>query len=498
MPIELAVAVTPHTRTPSWRRLAADAAFCALLTASVGAMQLSLPNFFDGDTAYHLVVARLIRDHGPPHAFPWTPFSVMATQYADKEFLFHVLLAPLAYLDANTAARIAGTVLGGGLLVTIFWLLRRARVPHAALWTLLVLVCSSAFLARLLSVRPHLLAIPLGLCLAYACAERRLPLIAAASGIFPFCYTAWHLPVAICVLAQCARRVGGRRWELTPLALCIGAVGCGIVLHPNFPNNVRLFWIQNVEVLVRTAWTGRQGFDLGGEFQPFSLKGTGRYVLIPGALALMGCAGALRWRREDPLALTASFVACAFLLLTLRTQRFIEYLAPFAVWSAALAWRPERARSVLALLGLASLWMLAVGRHPLELMLRRGPAFPDPAPQLLQRVVPEFAQVVTCDWRYTGEMQLAIPNRRFVVALDPVFFYAHDPDTYRFWYETMHAPQSQPAASLRDRMGAEFVLCTTEPQWRPILAALDHDPEATLRAVLGPWHLYALKPAARR
>jgi len=461
-------------------------------------MHASLPNFFDGDTAYHLVVARLMREHGPLHAFPWTPFSLLAQHYADKEFLFHVLLMPVAQLDANRAARIAGSVLGGGVLSLLYVLLRRERVAYAPLWVLLVPLCSSAFLARFLSVRPHLLSIALALLVAYAVAQRRLRLLAITALAFPLCYTAWHLPLAVCALALIARRISGQGWELKPFVVCILAVAAGIALHPNFPTNLQLFWVQNVEVLVHTAWGSRVGFDLGGEFKPFSLKGLGRYVLLPATLALGSLIANLYKPSQRALALTASFIACAFLLLTLRTQRFIEYLVPFAVWSAALTWRPTHARSIGMLVGLAAVWLLAFGRYPLSMMARRAPAFPDPAPALLQRVVPEGAQVITCDWRYTGEMQLALPNRRFVVALDPVFFYANDPETYGYWYETMHSPRTDPAAGLRERMGGQYVLCTTEPQWRPLLAALDRDPEARLSAVAGLWRLYALKPAARR
>ena len=67
----------------------------------VAGIQGMLPYFFDGDTGYHLAVARLTREHGVLHAFPWTPFSWMADHYADKELLFHFLLVPVASLDPS-------------------------------------------------------------------------------------------------------------------------------------------------------------------------------------------------------------------------------------------------------------------------------------------------------------------------------------------------------------------------------------------------------------
>ena len=50
------------------------------------------------------------------------------------------------------------------------------------------------------------------------------------------------------------------------------------------------------------------------------------------------------------------------------------------------------------------------------------------------RALPAGSQVVTCDWRETGELLLALPDRRYLVALAPMLFAAHDPERYRTWF----------------------------------------------------------------
>lgn len=468
----------------------------ALFAAASALVQLAMPNFFDGDTGYHLAVARLTREHGILHAFPWTSFSWLSENYADKELLFHLLLVPVAGLDPNVASRIAGTLLGTALLGVLYGLLRAENVARPGVWALALLTCSSAFVWRFALVRPHLIAIPLAMLLLWAALRRRWIALAAIGALYPLCYTAWHLPLVLAGIAEVARLASSRAVDARPGLLVAAAVALGVAIHPNFPQNLGLFWIQNVEVLFQTAWSGLPGFELGGEFRPFSPLGMLRYVLVPGLMAGVAVPLAWRQRERDALPLAVVLTALAFGALTLRTQRFIEYLAPFAVLSIALALRErERAHpaaAVAALVGL--LWMGALGRHPFERMLRRDVLFPPPVAELLDRVVPVGAQVFTCDWHFTGEMMLALPERRFMVALDPVFFARHDLDAYQTWFELVRRPPEGPARVIRETFDARYVLCDARERWRPLESALRADSAALPRARAGLWWVYEILP----
>jgi len=92
------------------------AALCFIVAAAVQ-WHTSYP--LDADTAYHAAVGRLIREHGILHEFPWTPFSILAEHYGDKELLLHLLFVPLANVDYATAARIIGVFSGGLLLLSL-------------------------------------------------------------------------------------------------------------------------------------------------------------------------------------------------------------------------------------------------------------------------------------------------------------------------------------------------------------------------------------------
>jgi hypothetical protein len=499
--IPQAAAASPETpRRATWARVLARHAGVALLFVSVaGLLQLLTPFPWDADTAYHVAVSRLIARHGILHAFPWTPFSVLAEQYADKELLFHLLLVPLAGLSWSTAAKLVGALLGGALLTTLYRLLEAERVPRATILALLPLALSGGFVLRFALVRPHLVSIALALVVAWAASRRRLVPLAIACALFPWCYVAWHVPVVLVGLAEAARVLGGHRAGARPLLAAAGGLAAGLAVHPNFPEVVRFAWIVSYEILVKTAWAGRAGISLGGEFEPYAPGDAVRFLLLP--LLLVAAALVLAWRRrrEDPAPLGLALAALAYAALALRSSRFVEYVAPFSVLAAAVAARPlalPRQLPALALAG-AALFTGLFGAAPLRALATRGEDLPPEWGALFRRAIPEDAQVFTCDWGLTGELLLELPERRLMVALDPTLFLLHDPERYSVWFRLPRDPPPDAAERIRRTFGAEHVLCARTPASARLFPVLRADPSVR-RVIDAPRWFYAdLGPAPR-
>jgi len=466
----------------------------AVLVLVAALLQMLQPFPWDADTAYHLAVARLTAQHGLLHAFPWTPFSWLSDHWADKELLFHLIMAPFSHLSYSTASQVMGTLAGGFVLVALWRLLAIERVECPLLWTLLALASSGVFVLRFSIVRPHLLSITLSLVLLWAAARGKTAIVAVASFVFPFAYTAWHLTLVLVGIAMVADLASGRRpgWRI-PLAAVLGLLA-GILLHPDFPNILGFWWIQNFRILVGTAWTGATGFDLGREYQPLNLSDSLRHLSIPILLTCFAMALGFRCRRKDPLSLAFSIAAAAFLALTLRTSRFIEYLAPFAAAAAALATaRYGLSRQLSApALGVAFAFTAFFGSTPILALGHRGNDIPEAMAEVMRQEIPEQAQVFTCEWGLTGEQMLALPERRFMVALDPVLFWEKDPVRYAEWYRLTHNGDPNASTQIRELFGARFVLCAARSENYPLLRNLNAD--ATVRPIMqGPlWYLYEL------
>lgn len=466
-----------------------------LLTAVI---QWQIPAPMDGDTAYHAAVGQLIRDHGILRAFPWTPFSWLADNYADKELLFHLFFAALGDAGWMTAARIIGAFCGAAILMTIYLLLRREGVAYPWLWALIPLAASHTFVYRFLIVRPHLLSITLAIIVLWSAARGRLLILAVASAIYPWAYVAWHLPVVLVVISEAARILSGLRLRWQPLLVACCGVAAGVALHPNAVNLGRLFWIQIVEVLFRTAWGAKAGFDLGLEFLPETFEGWARGLLICVFMAAAALYFAWRERKEGELPLAFALACVGFALMTAKSSRFLEYFVPFATISLALAARPLSWRYLPQLVIVVSLiYTLSLNSRFLRSFGDSPDCLPASVTTVLRQRIPPGAQVFTPDWASTGALMLALPERRFIVGLDPTFFYMKDPELYRLWYRIPHEAPPDSVELIRNYFQSGFVVCfypkrIIPQEWSPFFERLSSDPRVKTEILDDLWILFDL------
>jgi hypothetical protein len=448
----------------------------------VAAIQLAIPYPLDDDTAYHFSVARLIREHGILQSFPWTRFSWQFDHYADKEFLFHLIYVPFTGLGYETSSRIVGTIGGAAVLVTIFVILRAEKVLFAALWALLPLG-TTMFLYRFCQVRPHLFSIALAMLLVWAYCRRKLLLLFVTAFFYPLFYVAfWQIPLLLVVAAEAGRILAGesRRWQ--PPALLVAGLVAGVALHPNSLNMLQMNWIHMTDILFRNAWGKHVEFNMGEEFEPFSLGGWLHDMLVP----TLAISASLFLNRKDKrqciIPVTFSIAMLIFLLLTLRTNRFLEYLVPFAILSLALAAERGAKHWLLPSMAAASLCItLLTGTSLLEYIFsaRQRPwQMGEAAIRRLTLAVPSGANVFTCGWEYTGTLMVDLPDRNYLVALDPTLLYKRDPVLYDLWYRTMKDAPPSSAEIVRRNFASRYVICLDDPTLHPFFDALAADKDA--------------------
>jgi hypothetical protein len=460
-----------------------------LASASLQAIQ-TVP--FDGDTAYHVAVARLIAEHGVLEQFPWTPFSSLADRYADMSLFFHFLLVPVSHLSYPLAAKLVGTLLGTLLLGAFYWILREENVEYPGLWTVAMFVSSGAFLMRFALVRPHLLSITLMMAIAWTAIREKRRALGLLCFVYPFCYIAWHGVLILLLLVEASRILSQRTISLRNLGVAVGAMALAVLAHPNFPANAEVFWIANVEVLLRKAWANQPGFTLGEELAPMSLSTALRFLGFPLLVVGMALVPAIRRRAENLTGLAFLVGAIAFLGLTLRSERFVEYSVPFSFLAAATSLRSMRQPALLALIVAMSVATGLVGSQALRSFPQRRELFPSDRTEAIRRIIPAGAQVFTCGWELTGEMMVALPERKFLVALDPVFFWMKDADLYRTWVDIVRRPPADVAKIIRTRFDAGFVLCETRPQYLDLVHRLFESPGVRNAYQIGPWALFVL------
>jgi hypothetical protein len=482
-------------KNPAWPRWWQVPCWAILFVLIAGVLQFYLVSVpYDADTAYHVAVGRLIRVHGILHAFPWTPFSWLADHYADKELLLHLLFVPLANLNWITASKIAGTCLGAILLFVLYFILRAEKIRLAGVWALLLLVASDVFVFRFSLVRPHLMSIPLALLLLWAAMRGRLVLLGVVSAIYPWAYVAfWQIPLLLLFSVEAARLLSGNGVCWKSVLVVLGGVLIGLVLHPNAVNLLKFNWITMMNVLLRNAWQSKEGIELGLEFLPFTVAQWIRWLLACVLMVVVGLVLAWRNRKRDSLSLAFALVAVLFGILTGLTARFAEYFIPFSVATIALAtgsipWRTIPVVALCAVIPYTG-FELAETLHGIG---TKEELIPPLLSSRLRQEIPAGAQVFTTEWGLTGILMLALPDRKFMVALDPTYFLVKDPELYQLWYTLPRRPERGMAEVIRRRFGARFVISLSDKRFDRFYYLLSSEPGVRTLFLSDLWMVFDL------
>lgn len=467
----------------------------------VSLLQLCIPYPLDDDTAYHFSVARLLREQGILHSFPWTRFSWQLDHYADKEFLFHVLFIPFTPLGFHAAARIVGIIGGSALLSAIYLLLRAERVRLAGFWTLLPLG-TTIFLYRFLQVRPHLFSITLAIILLWAYCRQKRVLLFLVALLYPLFYVAfWQIPLILIVAAEGGRLLSGERFNGKLLLFVVAGLFAGVVLHPNSLNLLEMNRIHMVDVLFRNAWGDHIEFNMGGEFDPLGFTGWLRVLLPATVFAVLGGYLAWRERTSDPLYPAFALAMILFALLTARTNRFLEYFVPFSLLTfAILASRYRKPYTLPAAMAFSIVFTVFGGSYLLDYIFKQKERSWQMSPAVIARtaaLIPAGSDIFTCGWEYTGGLLLDLPGRNYMVALDPTLLHKRDPQLYDLWYRTLLKAPADSAEIVRTRFGSSYAICLDDPSLHPFFTAVSADRSVEILHTDGKWVVFNLYGGSR-
>jgi hypothetical protein len=307
-----------------WIEVFAAFFFSGLLLSYI---QFAGPNIVDYDGYYHIQMAHLIREKGLPTPFPYLPFTILdAQRYNDHHMLLHVVQIPFTYLqDRRLAAKLSAVFCAAVAFATFFWLLRKYRVPYPWLWLMVLFASSSPFLYRMSMPRAPSLSLALQLVASYFILERRYAALALLSMVFVWTYNAFPTVAALVLVGIIVFAVTQRCFQ-SRLLVAVGAgLISGLVVNPYFPRNILFLWNH----IAPKIFSIQYQTSVGSEWYPYSSW----LFFSLSAVALICYFLALFWtnREEwafDKVRLFWFLTASVYLLLMLKSRRFVEYFPP--------------------------------------------------------------------------------------------------------------------------------------------------------------------------
>lgn len=452
------------------RRAAAAFVLTALVVLGIG---LTFDRLYDTDSYLHMALARHLAEAGPRAGIGWARFSVLADGFGDKELLFHALLLPFATLLPVVRGGVLAIAAFAGALAALLAVFG-ARHARAGAWTpLLVLLGSADVLLRILRVRPEILALALFLVALDAAARRRFTLLAVVSILFPLSYVA--VPAYVLLFAILFGAVwwrdGRPEWRLLLVPL-IGAAA-GLLLHPQFPANVRLVKIVALDVL-----RAKDSVEAGTEFQPPLLIAV-LTLNIGWLLSLIAL-----WRSRRPgdrpaddgtarrTALFFGLAALVFTLLHVSMGRFSLYAVPFATiaFFAALRTRGEEAGPRVRLpfhgslptpVALAVALAAGLAAAPAAVTSLDGAEVFRPGQErewaAIRPLVPEGAKVAAA-WGNAEVYAWAFPRAAYLNLFDPTLMAVPFPRLARVQRGLWEGSEPDPAFAAYELLDSPFIL----------------------------------------
>lgn len=502
------------------------------------------PTFMDPDSFYHLKMTLLMMERGGLiRDFVWLPFTTLSSAYTDHHLLYHLLLVPfVAAFGPLVGIKVAAAMFGAAAMTAFYAVLRAYGSRWPAAFTLL-LATSSAFMFRMNLAKTSSLSVALLMLALIAIRKEKPWLLFFLSWAYVWLYGGWPIMAAVVAAFLVTRAVidhlmekhpvhsWGATWfwrrlfrgsrgavadffsapETKHAFAAAGGLTAGVVINPYFPKNLLFYWEQIIQIAV-VGYKDKIG--VGVEWYPYAgnrlyAESAAIFLVIAMCVALL--IAMVFWnelirrgdgnasRQEISSQVAALTLASAFLLLTMRSRRHVEYFAPFAMLTGALFFTMLYNRlDVKALIGRIR-WLFPKIPHlhvafftylaflfafmGLKSVATAKATYDGGIPwnryagaaTWLKANVPDGDVVFHSDWDDFPPLFFHDDRHRYIAGLDPTFLYRQDRERYWKWADVTSGRTKEGIAPIvRDVFGAKYVM--VELDHKDMRENVDKDP----------------------
>ncbi|PIP67587.1 MAG: hypothetical protein CO035_05050 [Candidatus Omnitrophica bacterium CG_4_9_14_0_2_um_filter_42_8] len=428
-------------------------------------VQFSTPCLYDADGYLHIRMAEFLKDLGPRYNFHWARFSTFNGNFSDKDFLYHAALIPFTFFkDIFLGAKVAAFMSAAALFLGFYLMLRKYADEKIIPFMLLGFLFSANFLETINSPRPIALVILLNLWIIHLLIQRKYLWLFLAG----IAYSLMHVtsPLAICyaVIIECVRRADRKEFSLKNIFVIFFGVLAGFLIHPNFPNNFLVFYLNSILVPIYTIKTGV--LELGAEFFPLNTREylLGYPVVIMAIIIMIRIAVSkvIKPRFETKAFLTLGMV---FLVLSFISQRYLSH--GYLIMLIALACYISDSSLVNDNLKKSQVIFMVILFLLLGLNSYNGIKYKalvskvinghyEAAGKWMAKNIPEKELIFHANWSDSQYFIGLNPKDDYFVTLDPVYMYNKNPELYKIYRDVSFGRTMDPYAVLKDTFKVKY------------------------------------------
>ena len=473
-----------------------------LLSLYYGRLQWN--NFIgDPDGFYHAKISEFISQGILIKNLPWMQFATIRDNYTDHHLLYHLLLTPFVYISKNPliAVKIATVVFAVAMVLVFYWLLKKFKIVYPFVFALLFITLEASSF-RMGLIKANSLSLLVIWLLIYAMFWQKTWTMALLGFVFVWLYGGWPLAIMIFFIYFFTEKVYQHLntnrlklfWYKTIhvfdfkkskkknhhifLTLLLGLLS-GIIINPYWPHNLYFYYQQIIQIGVVNL--GGQ-LQVGGEWYGTTfmhiISSLPHIFVLASLLFLVLFMNYKKISQKTWFSFALTFI---FLLLSIKSRRYIEYFSPFILLFTACAftdvkktlnwekikkfWKenPKYLKIYLSLAGtlfaililpviFSKTWDVAV---PQTWSMQKFTAGLD----WLKQNTPAETLVFHGDWDEWPVLFYHNDHNYYIVGLDPTFMHNFDADLQREYADiTTGKIKGIVSEKIIKDFGAEYVL----------------------------------------
>ncbi len=356
--------------------------------------------------------------------FPWLSQTVLASNYGNMHFLYHVFLHPFSYMGFS-GIKLATVLLASIFFLVFFLIAYEFSKEHAFLGTLLMLT-SVEFVFRLLLPRAISLSLTLLILGIYFLITRKYLALGVLSFVYVWTYTGF-ITLLFFVVAKFIIDTYDEILDFKLLIYSFGGVFLGLLFNPYFPSNLSTYYTQIFKITFGAAVTGGAEW-MSVDSVSFMIGAV--LILIPLVYAMLFSKSA---DSNGRFLMLLMFLGLFFFF---SARRGVEFFVPLAVLFTIYAFKSvylEKHSKKIIYSVLSVLIILTVLNHMIAMpvILFDSPNYKiKPCAEWLEKNTEKGSIVYNPRWDDFPALFYFNDHNYYVSGLDPNFMYYNDPEKY--------------------------------------------------------------------
>ncbi len=307
----------------------------------------------DPDGFYHTKMTLFLREGILLKSLPWMQFSSLKENFTDHQFLYHIILIPFTFIkNPLIGIKIATIFFTSSMITTFYYLLKKLKIIWPWLFSILFITIQGLNF-RLALIKTNSLSLLIIYLLIYAIFFKKYKLLFSLGFIFVYLYGGWPLAILILLFYFLAdfiyKKIHSNKLKLffskivyfftkkdieysnnlKLITVLLLGILIGLIINPYWPHNIYYYYQQVIQIGIINLG---QKFIVGGEWYGASLQ-----KIISSAPHLFFFANIV-WitlildiKKISKKTWFSFLLSFFFLLLTVKSSRYIEYFWPFTM-----------------------------------------------------------------------------------------------------------------------------------------------------------------------